>query len=115
MDAKRAQRILGNCHPLWWGQFQEDDTQRRVWAKLRPEQIIDQLDNCAYTANFMAREVLGLMETRIWRLRATVHAGGTGDARGVDDSPHISLQVGTTSYHLRCKEMPSLHIIQITR
>jgi hypothetical protein len=115
MDAKRVQRILTQCHPQWWGQFQEDDPARRVWAKLEPEQIIDLLDNCAYSARYTAREVLGLMETRVWRIRATAHAGGTGDTRGVDDNLHVTLQVGHISYHLRCKEAPALHIVQITR
>ena len=115
MDAKRTQKILGQCHPMWWGQFQVDDPQRRVWAKLKPAQIVDLLDNCAYSANFVARQLITLMETRTWRLRATAHQGGTGDDRGVDKSLHITVQVGNVSYHLRCKETPSLHIVQITR
>jgi hypothetical protein len=115
MDAKRTQRILGQCHPLWWGQYQEDDPNRRVWAKLNPELMIDLLDNCAYSARFEAREVLDLMESHVWRIGATAHEGGTGDARGTDDNLHITLRVGHISYHLRCKEAPALHIIQITR
>jgi hypothetical protein len=48
-------------------------------------------------------------------LRATAHEGGTGNARGVDNNLHITLKVGSISYHLRCKEAPALHIIHITR
>jgi hypothetical protein len=94
MDAKRTQRILKQCHEQWWGQYQEGSQARRVWVKLTPQQVLDLLDDCAYAAKHMARQVL---------------------MRGADRNLHITLQVGNISYHLRCKEAPVLHIIQITR
>jgi hypothetical protein len=117
MDAQRTQRILANCHTLWWGQYQQDTELKRVWAKLKPQTIIDLLDNCAYSAKHTARQVLERMETSSdkWLIRATAHQGGTGDARGADGNLHITLRAGGISYHLRCKETPVLHIIQITR
>jgi hypothetical protein len=117
MDAKRNQNILDNCHSLWWGQYQEDTQLRRVWAKLTPQTIIDLLDDCAANARHEARQVLERMETSKdkWHVRATAHKGGTGNARGVDDNLHITLRAGGIMYHLRCKEKPALHIIQITR
>jgi hypothetical protein len=115
MDANRVQRILSQCDHLWWHQYQEDAQLRRVWAKLKPATVIELLDECAHAAKPMASELLRLMETRLWQLRATAHEGGTGNARGVDNNLHITLKVGSISYHLRCKETPALHIVQITR
>ena len=117
MDAKRRQALLTNCDARWWNQYQQSDAMRRVWAKLKPDVIIDLLDNPAGAARFAAREVLARMETPKdkWQIRATAHQGGTGDARGVDDSLHITLRAGGIMYHLRLKETPRLHIIQITR
>jgi hypothetical protein len=118
MDAKREQRILDNCHPSWWKQYQGSSTTARLWAKLTPEIMIDLLSNCAYAANFQARQILQRMETANtpWLIRATAHQGGTGDnERGADENLHITLKAGGISYHLRCKESPRLHIIQITR
>ena len=117
MDAKRNQAILDNCHRLWWGQYQEDAELRRVWVKLTPQTIIDLLEDCAFGARHAARQVLERMETSKvkWQIRATAHQGGTGDPRGVDDNLHITLSAGGIMYHLRCKEKPALHIIQITR
>jgi hypothetical protein len=117
MDAKRNQNILDNCHPLWWKQYQEDAQLLRVWAKLKPQTIIDLLEDCAFGARHAARQVLERMETSkdAWSIRATAHKGGTGDVRGVDGNLHITLNAGGITYHLRCKEQPQLHVIQITR
>lgn len=117
MDAKRRQALLTNCDVRWWNQFQQEESMRRVWAKLKPDVIIELLDSPAGAARHAAREVLARMETHKdkWQIRATAHQGGTGDARGVDDSLHITLRAGGITYHLRLKETPRLHIIQITR
>jgi hypothetical protein len=117
MDAKRTQRLLDNCHSKWWKQYQSGSTTSKVWAKLTPSVVIDLLDDCAFAARFQARQILARMvdTQNPWQIRATAHAGGTGDERGVDGSLHITLKAGGISYHLRCKEAPRLHIIQITR
>jgi hypothetical protein len=37
-----------------------------------------------------------------WRVTASRHSGGTGDAqRGVDQNDHITVRVGNVSYHLQ--------------
>ncbi len=117
MDAKRTQSILNNCHSLWRGQYQEDTKTSRGWVKLTPQTIIDLLDDCAFSARYEARQVLDRMETSKgkWYIRATAHQGGMGDARGADANLHITLEAGGIAYHLRCKELPQLHVIQITR
>lgn len=117
MDAKRKQAILNNCDGKWWNQYQPDEPLRRVWAKLKPDVVIELLDKSSGAARHAAREVLARMETYKdkWQIRATAHHGGTGDTRGVDDSLHITLKAGGIKFHLRLKEKPSLHIIQITR
>ena len=121
MDSKRKQAILNNCDERWFKQFQQDTTVRRVWAKLEPELIINLLEESASAAHFAARGVLARMETHKdkWQVRATAHEGGTGDARGVDESLHITLKAGGITFHLRLKEKQNqknrLHITQITQ
>lgn len=117
MDANRKQAILNNCDERWWNQYQQDEPMRRVWAKLTPKVILELLDSPSGTARHAAREVLTRMETYKdhWQIRATAHQGGLGDARGVDESLHITLKAGGLKFHLRLKEKPRLHIIQITR
>ena len=117
MDAKRNQAILNNCNKNWWNQYQQDDAMRRVWAKLKPQIIIDLLEKSSGNARHAARQVLERMETHKdqWQIRATAHQGGKGDERGTDDSLHITLRAGGIMFHLRLKEQPALHIIQITR
>jgi hypothetical protein len=117
MDAKRQERLLKNCHPMWGKQFQSGGDQK-VWAKLTPQVIIDLLDNCAFGAKYQARQVLAHMEDerQNWQLRATAHVGGKeGSDRANDMNLHITINAGGISYHLRCKEQPQLHVIQITR
>jgi hypothetical protein len=117
MDAKRNQVILNNCDKNRWNQYQQDEPMKRVWAKLKPQLIIDLLDKSSGTARHASREVLLRMETHKdnWQIRVTAHQGGTGDARGADDNLHITLKAGGIKFHLRLKEKPSLHIIQVTR
>lgn len=117
MDANRNQAILNNCDKNWWNQYQQDEPMRRVWAKLKPQLFIDLLDKSSGAARHAAREVLLRMETHKdkWQIRATAHQGGIGDVRGVDDGLHITLKAGGIKFHLRLKEKPLLHIIQITR
>ncbi len=118
MDAKRQERLLKNCHPMWGKQFQSGGTTQQVWAKLTPRTVIDLLDNCAASAKFQARQVLERMEDekQNWQLRATAHVGGKeGSDRANDMNLHITINAGGISYHLRCKEQPVLHVIQITR
>ncbi|MFC5473584.1 hypothetical protein [Paraherbaspirillum soli] len=121
MDEAVKQQILSQCYSRRYDteyrrqyQYQSDATDVRNYVKLKPAEIIDLLDNAAFTARAQARNLLQLMRVQLWLPSAAPHAGGTGDARGVDNNLHITLKVGNRSYHLRCKELPSLHVIQIT-
>ena len=115
MDANRVQKILSQSHHLWWHQYQEDAPLRRVWARLKPASVIELLEGCAHATKPVAIDLLRLMETRIWQLAANAPEGAAGQARASDNSLHLTLKVGSSSYQLRCKEAPVLHIVQITR
>jgi hypothetical protein len=115
MDANRVQRILSQSDHLWRHQYQEGASMRRVWAKLKPVNVIELLDECAHAAKPVASELLRLMETRLWQLAASAPEGAADQARASDNSLHLTLKVGSSSYQLRCKEAPALQIVQITR
>ncbi|MFT4256671.1 MAG: hypothetical protein QM599_06925 [Pseudoxanthomonas sp.] len=109
------EEVLANAHRNWQGQYQPGSVDRRVWQKLGPELIVDLLAGAGFHARHDARKLVAGMQQSPWRILATVHEGGTGDAqRGSDAAPHVTLQVGGRKYHLRCKESPSLHVVEIT-
>jgi hypothetical protein len=114
MDAASTERRLRMCHGKHRGQYQSDTITERVWQKLSPVMILMLLENAAQAARYQAKALLGLMENHTWRITAAPHEGGTGDQRGVDTNLHITVRVAGQSYHLRCKELPALHIVQIT-
>ncbi|SFC32941.1 hypothetical protein [Collimonas sp. OK412] len=121
MDAATKQKILKQCYSKRFDekysrkfQYQDKATDVRNYVKLTPADIIDLLDTASASARSQARLLLQLMQGRPWLPSATAHEGGIGDQRGVDNNLHITLKVGDKSYHLRCKEQPALHVIQIT-
>ncbi|MEO6919027.1 MAG: hypothetical protein ABI171_08460 [Collimonas sp.] len=121
MDAAVKQKILKQCYSKRFDekysrkhQYQDKATDVRNYVKLTPADIVDLLDTPSAAARAPARRLLQLMQGQPWLPSATAHEGGTGDQRGVDNNLHITLKVGNTSYHLRCKELPGLHVTQIT-
>jgi len=109
------EKVIANCSAQWQGQYQPGLVNLRVWQKLDPELVVDLLANATFNARHNARTLVAQMQERPWRILATVHSGGKGDeARGVDNNPHVTLMVNGTKYHLRCKESPRLHVVEIT-
>lgn len=107
--------VLANAHSKWQGQYQPGSVDLRVWQKLGPELVVDLLAGAAFGARHHARKLIADMQQHPWRILATVHEGGIGDAqRGVDSAPHVTLQVNGRKFHLRCKESPTLHVVDIT-
>lgn len=107
--------VIANAHRKWQGQYQPGSVDLRVWQKLGPELIVDLLEGASFQARHGARKLVNDMQLHPWRILSTVHEGGTGDAqRGVDNAPHVTLQVNNRTFHLRCKESPVLHIVDIT-
>lgn len=115
MHANQREQIIRNCSDKWRGQYQPDGRAVRVWQKLGPAHIVDLLENAAASARIDARALLRRMATGPWRIGATVHRGGHGaGARGADPTPHITVSVVGGSHHLRCREQPGLHVVQVT-
>lgn len=115
MHANQREQILRNCSDKWRGQYQPDGQTIRVWQKLGPAHVVALLEQAAIPARTEARVLLRRMAMGPWRIGATVHRGGHGEAaRGVDPRPHITLSVAGRSHHLRCLERGGLHVVQIT-
>lgn len=115
MHANQREQILRNCSDKWRGQYQPDGRAVRVWQKLGPAHVVALLEDAAIAARADARLLLRKMAMGPWRIGATVHSGGFGDAtRGADPRPHITVQVAGRSHHLRCLDRGSLHVVQIT-
>lgn len=114
MSQPQHEQIIRNCSDKWSRQYQPGTTTVRTWQKLGPEHVIHLLENAAVGARADANALLRQLARSPWRIGATVHAGGTGDGRGVDPNPHVTVSVAGRSYHLGCKEQPGLHVISVT-
>ncbi|MFD0739826.1 hypothetical protein ACFQZQ_11085 [Lysobacter koreensis] len=114
MHSNQREQAIRNCSHKWSRQYQPGDTRVRSWQKLGPEHVIHLLETATAGARTDANALLRQLARSPWRIGATVHAGGNGDARGVDAQPHLTVAVAGRSYHLRCKEQPGLHVIGVT-
>ncbi len=115
--------IVGKYQGKRSSQWQPTVTTSRVWQKLTPELLVDLLADTSARAGFaaegpstqyLAGQLLRDMRRTDWVIRAGPHEGGKHGSTSEDENLHITVKVGSTSYHLRCKEQPTLHIIQIT-
>lgn len=122
-NAHIRQRIVSNYRGKRYSQYQPSSTTSRVWQKLTPERVVELLDDVSAvqphggegpSTKLMAGQLLRDMHRTEWVIKAAPHQGGRDGSTSKDDNLHITVKVGSTSYHLRCKEAPSLHIIEIT-
>ena len=115
MNGQMKERIVRNCSRQGQDQPRTGDTGARVWQKLEPEHIIRLLECAAADARSEAGALLRDLSRLPWRIGATIHGGGRGDAvRGADPRPHVTLTVAGRGYHLVCREQPVLHVVQVT-
>lgn len=115
MNGQLREKVIRNCSDKWSRQYQPDGLGVRVWQKLGPEHVIKLLEDAAAPARAEANALLRQLASAPWRISATVHSGGKGDAtRAADPNAHITVSVGGRGYHLRCREQPGLHVIAIT-
>ena len=80
MHANQREQILRNCSDKWRGQYQPAGQTIRVWQKLGPAHVVALLEQAAIPARTEARVLLRRMAMGPWRIGATVHRGGHGDA-----------------------------------
>jgi hypothetical protein len=122
IDSNLKNLILANNERRWRGQYQSDTLTERVWQKVSPAMVVDLLDDARHiqrydvTRDLSGGELLRKMKDTRWCITAAPHEGGTGgEGRSADPNLHITLRIAGSNYHLRCKEHPQLHIIQITK
>lgn len=98
----------------WQSQARPGSIDRRVWSNPGPERIVALLAAAA-PARPAARALVQQLQAHPWRIVAAGHEGGDGGARGMaDGGPQIILQVNGREVRLRCREAPSLHVVEIT-
>lgn len=111
MHSNQRDQVIRNCGSKWSRQAQPGTTTARAWQKLGPEHVVHLLETAAAPARAEANALLRQLARQPWRIGATAR---TGNARGVDPGPDVTVVVGARSYHLRCKEKPDLHVLSIT-
>lgn len=117
------QRIVSQYRGKRYSQYQPNSTTARVWQKLTPERVVELLDEVSArpphqpdgpSTSYLAGQLLRDMQRSGWTIAAAPHQGGKHGSTSKDENLHITVRVGNTGYHLRCKEAPTLHIIELT-
>jgi len=117
------QRIVSQYRGKRYSQYQPNSATARVWQKLTPERVVELLDDVSArppylpegaSTKYLASQLLRAMLRTEWTITAAPHQGGKHGSTSKDENLHITVRVGSTGYHLRCKEAPALHIIEIT-
>lgn len=113
MTHNQHQAIIRNCSEKWSRQHQVD-TRVQACQKLGPDHVIALLENAAFETRSQARELSRQLAQQPWRVDGTVHSGSPEGASSAVDDSYIALSVSGRRYHLRCKQLPVLHVVQIT-
>jgi len=84
------------------------------WNRIRPEHVVDLLDNAASDARRDARELATMLSRFAWRIRSgSASAQGNGN-RIVNNVREITVSVAGRNFQLHCTETPSLKLERIT-
>lgn len=110
MDREKA---IGNCDSIAVGLAGRDTRGVCAWNRVRPEHVVELLDQAAPEARADARRLAKLLSEFRWRIQAGERAGSAGN-RIVSNVRDITLASVGRSFQLHCTENPSLRVERIT-
>ncbi|HZW19377.1 MAG TPA: hypothetical protein VFF71_11280 [Luteimonas sp.] len=105
---------IGHCDSLALGRHDRDTRNISSWNRIRPEHVVDLLDNASADARGDARDLATMLSRFAWRI-----SGGTASAQGssnriVNNVREITVSVAGRNFQLHCTETPSLKLERIT-
>lgn len=107
------EKTIANCDSLAVGLASRDTHQVCAWNRVRPEHVVDLLDEAAPEARGDARNLAKLLEGFSWRIHGGAAADG-GGKRIVNNVREITVAAVGRTFQLHCTESPSLRLQRIT-
>lgn len=106
-------RTIANCDSQALGRAGRETTSVRAWNRIRPEHIVDLLDQASLDARGEARALAARLSRMPWRIQ--LMAAPTQAAnRLVSNTRDVALSSGGRNFVLHCTESPSLKLERIT-
>ena len=100
------EQTIGNCDSLAVGLAS-------AWNRVRPEHVVDLLDQAAPEARGDARNLAKLLSGFNWRIHSADPAAA-GGKRIVNNVRDITVAAAGRTFQLHCTETPSLRLERIT-
>ncbi|NZA28138.1 hypothetical protein H0E84_17300 [Luteimonas sp. SJ-92] len=106
-------KTIANCDSLALGLAGRGTESVCAWNRIRPEHVVDLLDNAAADARGDARDLATLLSRFTWRIRGGASAQGSSN-RLVNNVREITVSAAGRNFQLHCVETPSLKLERIT-
>ena len=105
---------IANCDNLAIGRRDRDTHNICSWNRIRPEHVVDLLDNAAPDARRDARGLAMMLSRFPWRIRGGTTSAHGGSNRIVNNVREITVSVAGRNFQLHCIETPALKLERIT-
>ncbi|MFZ7094911.1 hypothetical protein ACOPJQ_12845 [Luteimonas dalianensis] len=107
------EQTIANCDSIAVGLASRDTREVCAWNRVRPEHIVDLLDQAAAEARGDARNLGKLLSQFSWRIHPADPAAA-GGKRIVNNVRDITIAAVGRTFQLHCTESPSLRLERIT-
>lgn len=106
------EKAIGNCDSIAVGLAGRDTRGVCAWNRVRPEHVVELLDQAAPEARADARRLARLLSEFRWRIHGGEQAGA-GGKRIVSNVREITIAAVGRTIQVQCTEQPSLRIERI--
>jgi len=107
------EQTIANCDSLAVGLASRDTREVCAWNRVRPEHVVELLDQAAPEARGDARNLAKLLSGFNWRIHSADPAAA-GGRRIVNNVRDITIATAGRTFQLHCTETPSLRLERIT-
>lgn len=106
--------VIGRCDSPALGRKDRDAEGVCAWNRIRPEHVVDLLDNAASDARRDARDLATMLSRFAWRISSGSASAQGNSNRLVNNVREITVSVAGRNVQLHCTETPSLKLERIT-
>jgi len=107
------EKTIANCDSIAVGLASRDVSEVCAWNRVRPEHVVDLLDQAAPEARGDARNLARLLSGFHWRIHPADPAAA-GGRRIVNNVRDITVAAVGRTFQLHCTETPSLRLERIS-
>lgn len=105
---------INHCDSLSVGRHDRGTQNISGWNRIRPEHVVELLDNAASDARRDARDLATLLSRFAWRISSGSASAQGSSNRIVSNVREITVSVAGRNFQLHCTETPSLKLERIT-